>query len=139
MVSRCGHPHLALPLWLEQVFPALRRILCGDRTAVVGGHDVLMDKGDRAAVVIDQIFAYGQGFIVKRFVKLAEPKARMVGIGGDHEIPFGRSARDRLSYNLAHVPGHRSGGNKLYIDIGSVFFIECLSYGLGALSLPRWR
>src|SRR5262245_8599549 len=59
----------------------------------------------------------------------------MMNIGGDHEIPFGRSARDRLSYNLAHVPGHRPGGNKLYIDTGSVFFIECLSDGLGAVSL----
>src|SRR5262245_35985510 len=102
MVRRCAHPHLALPLWLEQVFPAFRRIFRGNQTAVVDVYDVLVDKGDRTAVVIDQVVGYAQTFIVERFVKLAEPKARMMGIGGDHEIPFGRSARDRLSYNLAH-------------------------------------
>src|SRR5918996_197816 len=139
MVGRRGRAHLALPLWLEKVFPALRRILWGNHTAVVGRHDVLVGKGDRAAIVIDQFFVHAQGFVVERFVKLAEPEARMMGIGGDHDIPFGGCTCGRLSRNLANVPGHRSGGKKFYGDVGAVFFVEGLGEGLGAVSLQSGR
>ena len=63
----------------------------------------------------------------------------MVGIGGDHDVPFRGRARGRLSRNLADVAGHRSGGNKFYVDVGAVFFVEGLSEGLGAVTLQSGR
>jgi hypothetical protein len=85
--------------------------------------------------VIDQFFVHAHRFVVEWFLQLAQPEARMVGVCGDHHIPFGRRARGRLSSNLAHVSGHRPRGNELHVDIGAVFFVEGLSENLGALVL----
>ena len=92
MVRGARHADLAFPFWIQQIVPALRRVLGRHELLVVGRQHELVCEAHRAVVEHDRFGIDADALVVERLVQLSEPQRRVLRVGDDHQVPLRRRA-----------------------------------------------